>query len=135
MPVDFITTDKPYFESRYVGQVTDKDLLTAWKAFFQSRQWIPGQTEFLNLSELTHAEVTPSGIRRLADYRTLINQMHGVQQRYLILAPTSLSYGLSRMYLTYCDAQPDHITIVRTISEAQMFLQQLEAEQKQSLAS
>jgi hypothetical protein len=120
-----VNRDRGYFECRYIGDVTDAEHISAWESFYESGDWRPGDLEFSNFSAIGSAAMTPYGIQRVAEYCSRIQQENSVKQRYLILAPSSLGYGLSRMFLTYCDATAQDAKYVANINEAQAYLDSL----------
>lgn len=126
MPIEFtVNKQSGYFECRYIGDVTDSEHISAWKSFYESGDWQPGALEFSDYSAIGSAAMTPAGIQRVAEYCTRIQQQNSIKQQYLILAPTSLGYGLSRMFLTYCDAAAQDVQFVTTINEAHAYLEKL----------
>lgn len=123
MPVEFIVKEQDgYYECRYIGAIADQEHLNKWQEFYDSGNWNPGFLEFMNLSALGAAEFTPSGLQKVAEYRRKIHRQIGIRQSYLVLAPTSLGFGISRMYLTYCDATPEDAVYVYSIEDAHNFL-------------
>lgn len=63
MPISFtINHEQGYFISKYVGKLTDDELVESYKNFSEGDDWIPGLNELADLSEMDATIVTTDGI-------------------------------------------------------------------------
>lgn len=112
-----------YFISKYVGRLTDEDLIQAWKDFFERGEWIPCLNELADLSELDSRGITSQGIERLAEYAAPILKKHCKSAvKVAVYSPKDLSYGLSRMYEAMSDESTQKIYVFRERAKAELWL-------------
>ena len=124
MPITFSRNDdEGYLEIRYKGQISDSELLNAYKSFFSSDEAIPILNDLTDLSEADLTNLSSGAIQELADYITRSYKESGISSlKTAIYAPDSLRYGLSRMYATISYDTPQHIQIFRDREEAIQWL-------------
>jgi hypothetical protein len=71
MPITFSRNDeKGYLEIKYKGQISDSELLNAYKSFFSSGEAIPVLNDLTDLSEADLTNLSSGAIQELADYIT-----------------------------------------------------------------
>ena len=132
MPVEFsIDQKRKLYRCRYYESISSDELYAFWVDVYESGLRPDGYLEFLDFQELKQATVTPSGMKRVAEYRNQQHRLSGHRQKYLIYAPTALSYGLCRMYHSYSNTPPEDVVFVQTIAEVENHLS-LHADSKSS---
>jgi len=126
MPISFTRNDDDgYLEIKYKGQISDSELLNAYKSFFSSDEAIPVLNDLTDLSEADLTNLSSGAIQELADYITRSYKESGISPlKTAIFAPDSLKYGLSRMYQTISYDTPQHMEIFRDREEAIQWLRQ-----------
>ena len=123
MTIEFtVDDDRKLYRCSYIGAVDDAEHLAAWIKFIESQRVPQGYLEFIDLSGLTAATLSPSGLQELAEYRKNHQRRVKVPQKYLILAPSPLGYGLSRMYHTYVDTPHTNVNFVNHPHEAEKYI-------------
>lgn len=100
MPITFsMIHDGGYLEIKLKGQISDSELLSAYKSYFNSGNWVPGSNDLTDVSEADLAYLSNDAIRALADFiSSLYNENDSTPMKTAIYAPQDLSFGLSRMY-------------------------------------
>ncbi len=99
MGVEFtIIQEKGYYLSKFIGKVTDKELLESYKNFFMDGGWIPGLNELADLSDLDSTELTSQGLEKLSDFIENKCKSFNVRPKSAVFAPRDLEFGLARMY-------------------------------------
>jgi hypothetical protein len=93
----------------FSGVTTDLDLFAHVSALQADPRFSPDMAELVDLSEITRADVTSSGIQSVA--RT---PAHARTARRAFVAPTDVLFGLTRMYQSYWnDGAQDRLAIFR----------------------
>ena len=130
MPVEFsIDEDKKLYRCRFYESISSEEIYAFWVELYESNRRPEGYLEFLDLQDLTEATVTPSGMKRVAEYRNEQHRLLGTKQKYLIYAPSALSFGLCRMYHSYSNTSPEDVTFAQTLAEVENYLQIHSSEQ------
>ena len=120
MTIEFkVDDDRKLYHCRYIGEVNDDEHFAAWVAFIESEKVPSGYLEFIDMTGLTSATLSPTGLQKLAEYRKSHQRRVKIPQTYLILAPSALGYGLSRMYHTYVDTPHANVKFVNHPKEAE----------------
>ena len=120
MAIEFTVDDeRSLYHCRYLGEVTDEEHFAAWVDFIESERVPSGYLEFIDMSSLKSATLSPTGLQKLAEYRSKHQRRVKIPQKYLILAPSALGYGLSRMYHTYVDTPHANVKFVNLPHEAE----------------
>lgn len=123
MPIEFIIDkDRKLYRCRFYGSLSSDEIYNFWVDLYESNRRPEGYLEFLDLQDLSEASVTPSGMKRVAEYRNEQHRLLGLKQKYLIFAPTALSFGLCRMYHTYSNTPPEDVTFAQTHAEVDNYL-------------
>ena len=69
MPITFSRNhDDGYLEIKYKGQISDSELLNAYKSYFGSDDAIPVLNGLTDLSEADFSNLSSDAIQELADY-------------------------------------------------------------------
>ena len=122
MPLKFIVfPDDGYYITRFVGAITDRDMLDDYKSFFVSNEWFPGLNELTDLSGADAFQVTADGVANLALMIKNHFEQHNFSPKVAVYAPHELPYGLARMYSTEADDIETH-EVFRDLTEARAWL-------------
>ena len=114
-----------YLIAKYIGKITDDELLNSYKAYFENKAWIPLSKEIVDLSELDSTTVTNNGMRRLARYiENILTEREITAYHTAIYAPNDLTFGLSRIYDVMTDKSPESVMVFRQLSDAVSWLKE-----------
>ena len=110
MPTSYtIDTARNVIYTMFSGTTSDLDLVAHVSALQSDPRFSPDMAELVDLSGITRADVTSSGIRTVA--RTPV---HARTARRAFVAPTDLLFGLTRMYQSYWnDGAEDRLAVFR----------------------
>ena len=99
MPITFSRNDdEGYLEIKYKGQISDSELLNAYKSYFGSDEALPVNNDLTDLSECDLTILSVDAIQELSDYITCSCKESGISSlKTVIYAPELLKYGLSGM--------------------------------------
>ena len=124
MPIEFsIDEERKLYRCRFYESISSEEMYAFWVDLYEADKRPDGYLEFLDLQDLTEATVTPSGMKRVAEYRNKQHRNSGCKQKYLIYAPSALSFGLCRMYHSYSNTSPQDVTFAQTPAEVDNYLQ------------
>ena len=126
MPITFaMNHDGGYLEILYKGQISDAELLSAYKSYFDSDEAISVVNDLTDLSEADLSALSSDAIRELADYIINAYKKSGIASlKTAIYAPDPLKFGLSRMYANISFDTPQHIEIFQEREKAIQWLTQ-----------
>ena len=97
MPIDYVIDKKlGTIFMRATGEFTDNDLLDCQQRVSEDSAFDPEYLQLVDYSQVKQFSVTKEGLQLMAS-RTHV----GVGSRRAIIAPTDISFGMSRMSLTY----------------------------------
>jgi len=103
-----------FFTARFVGGVTDEELINAYTQFFEGDEWCPGMNELVDHSEFSGNLFTTEGLQRVARFAEQHYQQHGVSAvKTAIFAPRDLPFGLSRIYEALTRKSPETVMVFR----------------------
>jgi hypothetical protein len=124
MPITFtVNKSENYFICKPVGIITGTESLESWKNFLQGEEWLPGLSEFTDLSEANMSEFTNDDVTRLASYIEGVYKKHNVTHaKNAIYSPNDLPFGLARMYSIYASESPELVQVFRDKEEAMQWL-------------
>lgn len=110
MPTSYtIDSARNLVYTMFSGATSDLDLIAHISALQADPRFRPDMAELVDLSAITRADVTSSGIRSVA--RT---PLHARTARRAFVAPTDVLFGLTRMYQSYWnDGAEDRLAIFR----------------------
>jgi hypothetical protein len=124
MPITFVMNhDGGYLEIKYKGQISDSEVLSAYKSHFDSDNAIPVSNGLTDLSEADLTNFSSDAIRKLADYIIrLYNKTDNTSLKTAIYAPDLFQFGLSRMYQALSYETPQDIEIFKDREKAIQWL-------------
>lgn len=118
-----IKADDGYFISKYVGAITDDELLASYTAFHEGNDWIPGLHELADLSEANMKQVTQEGLRCLASYVKAVYLKHGLLAiKTAAFAPNDLPFGIARVYEAVSSESPVCLQAFRDVNDAKLWV-------------
>ena len=117
--------DEGYYISKYVGTITDMEMMDVFRRFFTSDEWVPGMSELADISEADLTEITSKGLSNLADMVEKIFSQHNISMRVAVYAPHDLGYGMARVYSTHAERFETH-EVFRDLDEAKEWLLNLD---------
>lgn len=124
MPIHFTKDENEnYFITKFVGQVTDSEMIDAYKGFIESDDWNSQLDELVDLSELNAIDITSNGLERLGSYFSFSLKKREASPIVSIYAPSHLSYGLSRMYTVIAENYAT-LRVFRDRQEAKAWLEE-----------
>ena len=124
MPITFSRNDdEGYLEIKYKGQISDSELLSAYKSYFSSDDAIPVLNDLTDLSEADLSNLSTEAIQELADYIIRLYEKSGITSlKSAIYAPDPLQFGLSRIYHTISAETPQDMELFRDREKAIQWL-------------
>ena len=126
MPIEFsINHDDGYFISKYIGKISNAELLDAYKNFYQEVMWSPALNELCDLSEITDmTELTSEGLENLCRFNGSVCKKHNIAPTVAFLAPKDHLYGMSRICLVHAEKFAT-VQIFRSMPEAEELLKKV----------
>lgn len=123
MPIDFeLDPDRQLVTFHHVGDVTDDELLTFYKEFFDG----PKTGDYLKL--LILLEQTKSfgrssaALRSLAEILQEASERDPAERKAAVVAPEDHSFGMARMYEAFSGSVPWEFRVFRDRDEARIWL-------------
>ncbi|MBU4318330.1 MAG: hypothetical protein KKF30_13795 [Proteobacteria bacterium] len=125
MPILFtVNQDKGYFTARYVGTITEEDVLRENALFLSSGEWHPGLNALVDLSEADLSVAHNPVIKRVAQYfENVLRANHANSVKTAIYAPSDFPYAIARIYEVMTEQSPQTVQVYREISEAKTWLE------------
>ena len=109
LPISFeVNHDESYYIAKWQDGLTDAILVNAYKAFFESQEWIQGYDSFTDLSEWDELGITGNGLRSLATLVEKTFAPHSIHPKIAVYAPHDLPFELSRIYSVGVDTFETH---------------------------
>jgi hypothetical protein len=90
------------------GVLTDADLLEHQRRLGQDQRFEPSLNQIFNFEDVTDVEVTPMGIRTLAE-RTLFGE--GARRAFVVHPGALKMFGLMRMFEALTSEHPDKLRV------------------------
>lgn len=87
-----------YYVVRFIGAVTDDELVSSYASFFSSDEWSADFDELADLSEFDTSALTQAGMTSLAELMTRQCSKHNWNHRSAVYVETDLQFGVTRMY-------------------------------------
>lgn len=90
------------------GVLTDADLMEHQQRLANDQRFVPGLGQIFDFEDVTDVEVTPGGIRLLAE-RTLFGL--GARRAFVLHPGATKLFGLMRMFETLTAEHPDKLRV------------------------
>ena len=114
MPVQVVVDrNKKLVVTTYSGEVTNADVARQIAEIKQQAPYGSGYRAITDFTEVTQFEVSSDEIRSVADSKSPLAQAQRV-----MVAPSDVTYGTSRMFQMLAGQTRPNITVVRTLDEA-----------------
>jgi hypothetical protein len=97
----------------YSGQVTDEDVARQIAEIERSAPYDEEYRAITDFTEVTQFEISSDQIRLVAESKSPLEKAQRV-----MVAPSDVAYGTSRMFQMLAGRTRPHITVVRTLREA-----------------
>lgn len=126
MPVKFELNPRgKYFISRWLGKVSDVEILEAYKGFFGGEAWSPSFNALTDLSQADFADVSADGLMKLAEFSKKNYNKHGISVvKTAVFSPGDLEYGMARVYGAYTHDVPETVEVFRSYQDAVQWLKE-----------
>ncbi len=106
----------------YTGVVTDEVLLDACHALLSDPHYRPDVNGLADLSHIERLDVSQHALEQCIQMYAPVDAL-GIRTRLAIIAPTEVTYGLSRMYeLMRGDDGPEEVQVFRDPIQARLWL-------------
>jgi hypothetical protein len=124
MPVTFeLNNNDGYFISTWTGAITNAEMLTAYKDFFEGEEWSPALNELANTSQADLFNITSLGLRQLALYMQQVHKTNGLASvRTSAYCPQDLPFKLAIIYESWIKESPESIKVFSDVHEAESWL-------------
>ena len=99
--------------TRYSGQVTDADVARQIADIERNAPYDPEYRAITDFTQVTQFEISADQIRLVAESKSPLEKAHRV-----MVAPSDVAYGTSRMFQMLAGRTRPNITVVRTLGEA-----------------
>lgn len=120
MPISFATSlDLDLVYAKWTGFVDLPTFAENFGRYLSDRNYLPGRTEFVDLSELTDMDISFDIARGML--RRINTQLPGivVETRIVVWAPDDTAYGVTRMFQQLAElSQGVQIEVYRSADEA-----------------
>lgn len=123
MPISYqIHTDLGLFVTRYVGVVTNDELIKVYRSILGDPEFRHGFNALLDLQEVKKFEITVDSMWNVNELFSRFYEGRSESMRTAVLAPRHIAYGLGRMYGRYANPDPEKVTVFRDVSRAMRWL-------------
>jgi len=103
-----INHSESYYVAKWQGRLTDEEVISVYKAFFNNGGWIPGYNALTDMSEFDGTAITNEGMGALQKLAEKTFSQHDVHPKVAVYAPRDLPFGLSRMYSAQVESFVSH---------------------------
>lgn len=100
------------------GVITDAEMLDGYRRAYADRRWTPGFNEVTDLRRADLSAVTSAGLRGVQALVSESTTGFTGAFRTAVLAPTDLTFGLSRMYELMAADSPESVRVCRDVDDA-----------------
>jgi hypothetical protein len=123
MPIDYhLDNELNIRVATYTGVVTDEVLIQACTSLLKDPNYRPDMNGLADLSRVERLDVSQHALVQCIEMYAPIDAL-GVRSRLAIVAPSDVTYGLSRMYeLLRGDEGPEEVHVFRDVTEAKRWL-------------
>ncbi|MDJ0916127.1 MAG: hypothetical protein QNJ05_00085 [Woeseiaceae bacterium] len=111
--------DKPYFVTRFIGEVDDSQLFEYYRQVYTRPELQPVKAEFADISEADVTRVSATGLAGLAamieeDFTSL-----GIESlKTAVYTPDDMPFGLGRIYQVWSESSPELVRVFRDRDKA-----------------
>ena len=125
MPITIeIGEERKYLTTRFIGTVSDDEMIAAWKDVYDGDEWVPGMPELIDLSALEQSKITLQGFRRLSEYCCGVIRREGLDTIIVsVYVPNQCSRNLMLSYRIANKNKPLDIKMFNHIEDAKAFLE------------
>ena len=111
--------DRPYFVTRFVGQIDDAQLFEYYDHIYSHPELQPMRAEFADLSEADMTRVTTRGLEELAKRIEKVFLRLGIESiKTAVYSPRDMPFGLGRVYQAWSNSSPELVRVFRDQDEA-----------------
>jgi hypothetical protein len=105
------------------GTVGDDELVDAYAVVLNDPDFDPTLNDLVDARAVRRVDVTPAGVRRLADLVQQIDR-HSLPTKVAVVAADDVAYDMARMYEAFRTAQnaPAEHRVFRDMAEARQWL-------------
>lgn len=107
---------------RFIGTVTDADLMTAFQGLYQDPRHRVGMAELTDCRPVERVEITGLGLQRLADATRAWLDWSATTWKVAVVVPNDEIFGLGRMYELLREGSPEHVRVFRDMTAAERWL-------------
>jgi hypothetical protein len=114
VPISFsFNPERGVFVSKWVGAISDLELLQSYEELLASDEFVPGFHEIADARAADLSGVSVGGFTQLTTMveRAVAGKTDGFKTA--VVAPKDLSYGLARMYQALSDESPETVRVFR----------------------
>lgn len=124
MPITFdVFPDKKYFLSKWIGEVTDDEMLESYMKFIRSSQFNPYFNELADLRGLTIPDITSSGLMELAGRVESFHKEHNItEMKTAVIIRDTFDNGMAKLYESLVREAPENIKIFSDVNIAEEWL-------------
>ena len=114
MPVT-VRVDRPkkLVVTSYIGQVTNEDVARQIAEIVRNAPYEGEYRAITDFTQVTHFDISSDQIRLVAESKSPLEKAQRV-----MVAPSDVAYGTSRMFQMLAGKTRPNITVVRTLDEA-----------------
>jgi len=114
MPVNVsVDRNRKLVITTYSGDVTDADVARQVSQIRELAPYGPAYRAITDFTQVTQFNISSSEIRSVA-----VSESPLGEARRVMVAPSDVAYGTSRMFQALASRTRPHITVVRTLAEA-----------------
>lgn len=99
---------------RFVGEMTDADLIGIGTATKSHPLFDPSFSEIVDFSAVTGKSISTFAVQEVAR-RTSV---YDLTSKHIVIAPQPHVFGLTRMFQTYAEQSRPNMAVVKTMDEA-----------------
>lgn len=124
MPIQIVVDDERARRiSIITGVVGDAELIAAYTALMEDADYDPTLDDLVDTTGVVRVEVTPEGVRRIAQVIARMDSMNP-GTRIALVAPGGAAFVMARIYTFYREAQeaPAEHRVFRDLPDAEAWL-------------
>ena len=102
----------------HLGKVPDDEFLASYKSLYESDNFSSGMSQLVDLREADSSLRSKDALMQCSDFVELKLSSAKKYPRVAVVAPSDLSFGISRMYGAYSSSIPWEFVVFRTVDTA-----------------